>query len=240
VTEQVIISQDGSVLEFLLNNPHAGNEISVAMFEQMMNVLREQTEAPSATLLRIRAKGDKFCMGRERSARTVNDIHDEAVRLVRFKQLLRNLPLVTIAQVEGDAAGFGFGLAILCDYAVVAREAQLYFPEMRFGLAPTAIMSYLAEYIPPRIAFHLVLTGEPIVPEVAAQIGLISEAVPSVQVQNRTNEIVTKILKLHAKGVRDCKVFFQQALQNNFEQNARLAIETLTLASVDLMARNSQ
>jgi len=69
--------------------------------------------------------------------------------------------LISIAEVQGKA--FGFGLAIVCDFALVAEQASPGFPEMRSGLAPVAILSYLGEYTFPRLAFPLVLIGEPIV-----------------------------------------------------------------------------
>ena len=84
-------------------------------------------------------------------------------------------PLISVAEVQGDAFGFGFGLAIVCDFVyAIAESAALGFPEMKFGLAPAAIMAYLGEYALPRFAFPLVLFGDPIAPPQAQQIGLIS------------------------------------------------------------------
>lgn len=234
MNKEVLISRDGSILEFVLNNTDAGNTITTSMFDTMLETMNMQFQKPSARLLRIRANGTVFCLGRERSAKGLMETHVEAERLVTFKRLLRKLPLITIAEVHGDAAGFGLGLAILCDYAIVSNSASLYFPEMRFGLPPSAIMAYLAEYIPPRLAFHLVLTGDTIPPETAEQIGLISACVPPDQVHQRAEEISEKVLQLDEQAVRDCKSFFLQSLHNNFEQNARLAVETLTLDSLRL------
>ncbi|QSO49340.1 enoyl-CoA hydratase/isomerase family protein [Alicyclobacillus mengziensis] len=237
--EDVLISEDGPVLEFVLNNTGAGNTITTAMFNAMLETMNEQLQTPSARLLRIRANGSVFCLGRERSATGLIETHVEVERLVSFKRLLRKLPLITIAEVHGDAAGFGFGLAILCDYAIVSNSASLYFPEMQFGLPPSAIMTYLAEYIPPRLAFHLVLTGDTISPETAERIGLISACVAPDHVHLRAEAISERILKLDEQAVRDCKSFFQHSLQNNFEQNARLAVETLTIDSLRLQRRDS-
>jgi hypothetical protein len=61
--------------------------------------------------------------------------------------------LITIAEVQGDAFGFGFGLAILCDFTLVSSSAKLAFPEMRKGLPPAAIMAYLGRYALPKQVF---------------------------------------------------------------------------------------
>ena len=124
--------------------------------------------------LRIRARGKVFCTGRERAGRDAATIHHESARLIEFKRALRISPLISVAEVQGDAFGFGFGLAIVSDFVYVSENAALGFPEMKFGLAPAAIMAYLAEYALPRFAFPLVLFGDPISPQQAQQIGLIS------------------------------------------------------------------
>jgi hypothetical protein len=58
-----------------------------------------------------------------------------------------------IAEVQGDAFGFGFDLAILCDFTLVSSSAKLAFPEMRKGLPPAAIMAYLGRYALPKQVF---------------------------------------------------------------------------------------
>jgi methylglutaconyl-CoA hydratase len=139
--------------------------------------------------------------------------------------------------VQGDAFGFGFGLAILCDFVLVAEDANLKFPEMRAGLPPAAIMAYLGEYALPRFAFPLVLFGDPIAPPTAMQIGLISQVCPAQDLSREADVLSERILALDPSAARRCKEFFQTAQQNNFNQNCRLAIEALTVGSLTLLAR---
>jgi methylglutaconyl-CoA hydratase len=164
-------------------------------------------------------------------------LHGEAARIVEVKRLLRTSSLISIAEVQGDAFGFGFGLAVLCDFVLVAAHARLGFPEMRSGLPPAAIMAYLGEYTLPRFAFPLVLFGDPIDPQRALQIGLISEVCEADRLKDESDALIERILKLDPTAVRRCKDFFQTAQQNNFDQNCRLAIETLTVASMSVLAR---
>jgi enoyl-CoA hydratase/carnithine racemase len=145
--------------------------------------------------------------------------------------------LISIAEVQGNAFGFGFGLAIVCDFALVVERASLGFPEMRSGLAPVAILSYLCEYTLPRFAFPLVLLGEPIDPHRAQQIGLISQVCPTDRLSAEADALVERILRLDPSAVRRCKSFFLNAQQNSFDQNCRLAVDALTKGSLALLAR---
>lgn len=239
MTDNILIEKDGAVLRFILNNPDHGNEITGEMFDRMLAELKWESDQPTARVLHIRANGSSFCTGRERAGRNPSDVRFETERLVRFKQILRHLPCITVAEVQGDAQGFGFGMAILCDFAIAAEGVSLGFPEIKMGLAPVAIMAYLGEYALPRHAFSLVVTGESIPPQRAVELGLINEAVPAAKLSQRVDEIIQSILALDEKAVRNCKEFFQTALQNNFDQNVRLSIDSLTIGSLGILANQS-
>ena len=156
---------------------------------------------------------------------------------MELKRTLKTSPLISVAEIQGDAHGFGFGLAIVCDFVYVADNASLGFPEMRFGLAPAAIMAYLGEYALPRFAFPLVLFGDPIAPQHALQIGLISQVCSAGHLAADGDALVERILKLDPNAARNCKEFFQTAQQNSFDQNCRLAVEALTVGSMAILAK---
>jgi methylglutaconyl-CoA hydratase len=233
----IVVDHSADVLTFTLDNSSHGNEVTGAMFDAMLVELRKEASKPRARVLRIRARGNVFCTGRERAGRTPAAIRRESARLIKFKAALRSSSLITIAEIHGDAFGFGFGLAIVCDFALVAEHASLSFPEMRSGLAPVAILSYLGEYALPRFAFPLVLFGEPIDPHRAQQIGLISQVCPADRLSVEADALVERILRLDPSAVRRCKSFFLNAQQNSFDQNCRHAVDALTKGSLALLAR---
>lgn len=233
----LIIERTGDVLSFTLNNPEHGNEVSGHMFDAMLAELRAESERPRARVLRVRARGKVFCTGRERAGREAAGIRRETRRLIEVKRRLRMSPLISVAEVQGDAFGFGFGLAIVCDFVLVAQTAALGFPEMRSGLPPSAIMAYLGEYTLPRFAFPLLLFGDVITPVYAQQIGLISQACPADRLALDADTLVERILRLDAVAVRRCKEFFLAAQQNNFADNCRLAAETLTRDSLAVLKK---
>ena len=231
----MVIERVREVLTFTLDNPDNGNQVTGAMFDTMLAELRSEAANPVARVLRIRAHGEVFCTGRERAGRDAESIHKEASRLIEFKRALRASPLISVAEVQGDAFGFGFGLAIVCDFALVAENASLGFPEMRSGLAPSAIMAYLGEYALPRSTFPLILFGEPVSPHHALQIGLISQICAPEQLVGEANALVARILRLDPDAARRCKEFFLTVQQNSFDQNCRLAIDALTEGSLAML-----
>jgi enoyl-CoA hydratase/carnithine racemase len=98
-------------------------------------------------------------------------------------------------------------------------------------------MAYLGEYALPRFAFPLVLFGDPIDPQRALQIGLISQVTSAGQLAGDVAALVERIRQLDPAATRRCKEFFQTAQQNSFDRNCRLAVEALTVGSMRLLAR---
>ena len=233
----VEIHRTPDVLTFTLNNPEHGNEVTGPMFDAMLAELRSESPEPRARVLRIRARGKVFCTGRERAARDEQSVHAEASRLIDFKRLVRTTSLISVAEVQGDAFGFGMGLAIVTDFPLVADTASLCFPEMTHGLAPAAIMAYLGEYALPRFAFPLVLFGEPFTPQRALEIGLISQVVPAANLASQADTLIARILQLDPGAARRCKNFLLTAQSNSFEKNCTLAAEALTAGTLAALAR---
>jgi methylglutaconyl-CoA hydratase len=232
----VEIHRTPDVLTFTLNNPDHGNEVTGPMFDAMLAELRSESPEPRARVLRIRARGKVFCTGRERAARDPESVRAEVSRLIEFKRLLRTSALISVAEVQGDAFGFGMGLAIVTDFPLVAETASLRFPEMSHGLAPAAIMAYLGEYTLPHFAFPLVLFGEPFTPQRALEIGLISQVVPA-NLSADADKLIARILQLDPAAARRCKEFFLTAQSNFFEKNCSLAAEVLTAGTLAALAR---
>ena len=233
----VEIHRTPNVLTFTLNNPDHGNEVTGPMFDAMLAELRSESPEPRARVLRIRARGKVFCTGRERAARDAESVRAEVSRLIEFKRLVRTSALISVAEVQGDAFGFGMGLAIVTDFPLVGETASLCFPEMNHGLAPAAIMAYLGEYALPRFAFPLVLFGEPFTPRQAQEIGLISMVCPTPKLKGAADKLVARILQLDPGAARRCKEFFLTAQSNSFEKNCSLAAEALTAGTLAALAR---
>src|SRR5207248_8995060 len=106
------------------DNPNHGNQVTGAMLDTMLAESRAEASTRVARVLRIRARGKVFCTGRERAGRDMDSIRKDAERLVEYQRALRTSPLISVAEVQGDALGFDYGLAIACDFVRVPDHAS--------------------------------------------------------------------------------------------------------------------
>ncbi len=80
-----------------------------------------------------------------------------------------------IAAVEGFAVAGGLEVALACDLIVAARGARLGIPEVKRGLVAAAGgLLRLPKVLPRNVAMELALTGDPILAERAAELGLVN------------------------------------------------------------------
>ncbi len=117
-----------------------------------------------------------------------------------------------IAAVNGLALGGGFEIALACDIIIAADHARFGLPEPRVGLAALAGgMQRLPQYIPPKIAMGLMLTGRQISAAEAHGLGLVNEVVPAADLAAAAERWANEILECSPVSVRATK---QVALQS--------------------------
>jgi enoyl-CoA hydratase/carnithine racemase len=84
-----------------------------------------------------------------------------------------------IAAINGPAVGAGLTMAVACDIRVAAEDAKLGFVFNRRGVIPDAdLLWYLPRLIGYARAMDLLLTGRIFTGKEAAEVGLVSRAVP--------------------------------------------------------------
>lgn len=90
-----------------------------------------------------------------------------------FVRRKRTKPL--IAAISGPAFGGGFEMALACDLIVASTDAQFGLPEVKRGVvANCGAMFRAPDRLPPTIAMEMLLTGDPISAERAANFGLVN------------------------------------------------------------------
>jgi methylglutaconyl-CoA hydratase len=196
-----ISSPAAGVLDVVFDRP-PDNLLTVELCAELTELLLQPP--PDAHVLRLRSAGEVFCLGRERAGSTPAELRAETQTLVGLHRALRDTPLVTVAEVHGDAAGFGVGVIAACDVSVAVSDASLFFPEVGIDLAPALVLAWLPRIVGERQAFWLTATGESISAVRAAELGVINETVNGQDalaktVQARIDALRTRNPRIHGE-----------------------------------------
>jgi enoyl-CoA hydratase/carnithine racemase len=124
-----------------------------------------------------------------------------------------DLEVPVIAACNGHTVGGGFGLSLLCDIRIGAREARYGANFAKLGLHPGLAISYLL----PRIvgvsrAAEMLFTGRLVEGDEAERIGILSSALPAAEVLPRALELAAAIASSAPLAVRMTKKTFYRGL----------------------------
>lgn len=172
---------DGPVSTFTLNRPDARNALSIDMLRDM-HVAIEQAQSGGPIVMILTGAGRSFCAGMDLK-QVLGDPdkpRELLMSLAEFTLKLRNLPLLTIASVNGAAIGGGCGLATVCDFAVTHADAKLGFPEVDMGVCPAVVAPWLVRKVGAGRARAILLRGGLMNGRDALAAGLVSECVDAV------------------------------------------------------------
>jgi len=177
--EGVEFSVDGSVALIRIARPARLNALDAAASARLNEIVDrlESDERLRAGILT--GAGERaFCVGADLTspAPSTTTRSTGAGAIVRFVRRARSKPL--IAAVNGLAYGGGFELVLACDMAVAVPHAAFALPEaLRGTVAVGGGALRLARTVPPAIARHILLTGEPIDAAQAERWGVVNEVV---------------------------------------------------------------
>lgn len=184
-TELMLDTHDG-VATITFNRPEARNPLGGAMRDEFADAVIRLGEmaGDSVHAVVLTGAGPAFCAGGDiKVLREMNEKGPEAMRArmkVSHTTLERwlDLPVPTIAAVNGAAAGAGFSLAIACDFVIAAQRAKFAMSFGNIGLVP----DWGAMYMLPRLvglqrAKELIFTARTLDAAEAHQLGLALEVV---------------------------------------------------------------
>ncbi|HEY2399806.1 MAG TPA: enoyl-CoA hydratase, partial [Steroidobacteraceae bacterium] len=106
---------------------------------------------------------------------------------------LQTIPQPVIAEVQGMATAAGCQLVASCDLAIAAEEAAFATPGVRIGLFCTTPMVAVSRAVGRKRALEMLLTGEPIDAQTAADWGLVNRVVAASQLRAETVRLARRI-----------------------------------------------
>ena len=219
----------GRIARLVLNRPPV-NVMNLEMLGEMRHGLEEIIASNPAVVI-IAGEGRAFTAGVDVADHT----DDKVARMLElFHGIFRRLdrceaPLVAL--VKGAALGGGCELATACDLVLAARSARFGQPEIRLGAFPPVAAVELPRVMGARKAAEMLLTGEPISAEEAAEAGLVNRVFDDDEFEERAEEFID-LLARHSRPVlaltkAALRLGRQRALEEALPEVERLYLDRL-------------
>ncbi|HUN49567.1 MAG TPA: 2-(1,2-epoxy-1,2-dihydrophenyl)acetyl-CoA isomerase PaaG [Candidatus Sulfotelmatobacter sp.] len=213
---------EAGVATLTLNRPERLNAFSDAMHGDIRAALDHMERDGSARCLVVTGAGRGFCAGADLAQPTMTNSGKRDVGETLEKNYnplikrLRDLPMPTVAAVNGPAAGAGMSLAMACDILIAARSASFLQAFCNIGLVPDAGSTYfLPRLVGRQRAAGMALLGEKLPAETAAEWGLIWKCVDDDKLQAEVGALAARLAGGPTKGLG----LIKQALQASWDHD---------------------
>lgn len=226
----ISVEVTGSVMKITLNRPDVLNSFTLAMSHELKHALETARGERSVRAVLITGSGRGFCAGQDLSDVPLEGAGRLDLGVVVRQtynpliELIRKIPLPVICAVNGVAAGAGANLAIACDIVIAGESASFIQSFSKIGLVPdTAGTFFLPRAIGLPMAMALMMTGEKISAQRAAELGMIYRVVPDSMLESESMALAQTLSEMPTKGLALAKRALNESLTNNL--HAQLQVE---------------
>jgi enoyl-CoA hydratase len=213
----VTVDDDGSLAVVTFGTGRRLNALRTEHWEALAQAAASLAGRSGLRAVVLRGRGGVFCAGsdlREWEHAPMAEVDHSFWQLEQALRAIEDLPMPTVAVIEGVAAGGGCQLALACDLQITAATAQVGMPISRLGILPSAsFAARMALRIGPSRTKDLLYGGRMLSGEEAHRIGLVSTLVADTEVDAELGRVLAQWAELAPASLRAAKAAVDRGLQ---------------------------
>ncbi len=212
------LNVDGKIARVVFNNPAARNALTWPMYKELNKICGSLANNPDIRVVIFRGAGDKAFVSGSDIQQFVDLQKDEAyeVAVDHIFASLQELPMPTIALIEGLAVGSGLLMATACDFRISTSEARFGIPVAKtLGncLSPSNL-SWIAAHLGIPIVKKMLLTAELIKAPALLESGFLYQTVEPAEIESATDALAEKLAALAPVTQKASKLTLARLLQS--------------------------
>jgi enoyl-CoA hydratase/carnithine racemase len=184
------VETDGRVRRIVLNAPDRKNVIDGPASLDLLNAIKNAEEDGQVGALLIEAEGQVFCGGAS------GEIDHDVYRIGRHA----TKPIVASAQ--GVVLGPGLAILAGAHVALAAQGSSFGFLDIREGVWNRDLFECLSRAVGPRRALEVGLTGRVFTTPDALAWGLVHQAAPAFELEDRANAVAHALAEADSQAVQ--------------------------------------
>lgn len=228
--QTLCVTELDRIITVTLDRPERRNALDPQMIEELLAVLKELNRRRDGVLI-LTGRGSTFCAGldiehlKSLKNKTREEHREDSRRIAELFRSLYDLPLPTIAAVNGHAVAGGMGLATICDFTLSVPEAKFGYTEARIGFIPAIVSAFLSLQVGEKKTRDLLLTARLMPAEEAMQMGLVNEVIGDASLMVRATQLAQQLLQNSPESLR--------ATKKLLSEHSKARLDTQLLAAVE-------
>lgn len=230
--DDILYGEDGRLAYITLNRPEKLNALSNNLRGELFHALKRAEGNPEVGVIVIRANGRAFSSGYDLTPTRLASAGSEYVNpvsllpdtntthpgpgqwarhVVMANWTIWELAKPVVAQVHGYCLAGGTELASICDFRIVAEDAQIGYPPVR--AMSTMDMLWTPWLLPPAKAREFAYVGDSISGREMERLGWANYAVPGDQLAQFTTDFARRMAHID----NDMLMYSKRAVNRQYE-----------------------
>ena len=227
---KVSVQTKDGITRVVLNRPDVKNAFDPEMIQELTQTFVQISSDADCRVVVLSGEGTSFCAGadlnwmKSMAAYTLEQNRSDSDQLFAMFEAIRVCPAPVIGRLQGHVMGGGLGLAAVCDISAAETNTAFCFSEVKLGLVPAVISSFVLEKIQRSAAQRYMLSGEVFSASDALVMGLIHHVGSLSDVDNFVEKMIKTFLTNGPEAVRETKKLLRSVAGN--ESSAESGIES--------------
>jgi len=234
----ILLESDGKTITLRLNRPELHNAFNEEMIEEITNAF-EFIKVREERVIVIRGNGKSFCAGadlnwmKKMKDYTEEENEKDARGLDGMFYAIYTSPKPVISMVQGGVFGGGTGILAASDIVISHKDTKFGFTEVKLGLVPAVISSYLVKKIDYPALREFCITGSLFDAVKAKEIGLVNYIEENDEkMEERLASLKKQLFSVGPKAIEETKRLISFQLENHMEKRREMAPKVIAKVRV--------
>lgn len=223
--DSILYKRVGKVGVITFNRPDYYNAMDSQMKELLIRTLMKAQNDSKARAIVITGNGKGFSAGADLMEMTGGSITKYDVQndlFSRYSVIVKQIVEMdkpVIAAINGAVAGAAIGIALACDYKIMAADAKLRYAFINIALVPDAGSTwFLAREVGYTKAMEIITGGEKIPAAECLEMGLVNAIAPTEHILETAMALATKLANGPTNAIARTKKVLHYAMNHDLYQ----------------------
>jgi methylglutaconyl-CoA hydratase len=232
--ETLSITKINDVATVALNRPDVHNAMNDVLMDELTRCFTQLKSDYSVNAIILTGTGKSFCAGADLTWMK-NMVHysqrenkNDSRLLLDMYETIHACPKPVIGRINGPAFGGGIGLIAVCDITITVPDLKFAFSEVKLGIIPAVISTFVAQRMSPAAMRRLFITGERFDSMTAQQVGLIDIVVPPEKLDDTVNSCVDQVRSSGPAAIKEIKHLIYALSQMDVKTYKAFTVEKIS------------
>jgi methylglutaconyl-CoA hydratase len=232
--ETLVYTKKDDVVIITLNRPDVHNAMNEVLISELTRCFKQLTNDDSIVAVILTGNGKSFCAGADLlwMKRMVNyskeENKEDSHHLLEMYETIYSCSKPVIGRINGNTFGGGIGLLAVCDLTVTVPDVMFAFAEVKLGIIPAVISTFVASRMRPADMRHFFITGERFDSIMANRIGLIDFITPVEKLDDFVNSCVIQVRSSSPYAIKEVKHLINNFMEMDIKKYKEFTVEKIS------------